>query len=80
MNGMAHTNGIESVWAVLKRGVNGTYHNITAKHLQRYVEFAFRLNEGNVKNHVLDRIDAFLLNQTVKPCRIKNLCNDYYGT
>ena len=65
VNGMAHTNGIESVWAVLKRGFYGTYHSFSTKHLQRYVdEFAFRLNEGNVKNHTLTRIDA-LLSKTV---------------
>lgn len=48
VNGMAHTNGIESVWALLKRGYYGTYHHFSVKHLQRYIdEFAFRLNEGN---------------------------------
>ena len=47
VDGMAHTNSIESVWAVLKRGYNGTYHNFSTKHLARYVdEFAFRLNGG----------------------------------
>ena len=51
VNGMAHTNGIESVWAVLKRGYNGVYHQWSAKHMARYVnEFTFRLNEGNVNN------------------------------
>jgi len=61
VNGMAHTNGIESVWAVLKRGFYGTYHSFSGKHLQRYVdEFTFRLNEGNVKIHVMDRIDSLL--------------------
>ena len=40
-----HTNGIESVWAVLKRGVYGIFHNISVKYMQRYVdEFCFRLN------------------------------------
>ena len=59
VNGMAHTNGIESVWAVLKRGYNGTFHNISTKHLARYVdEFAFRLNEGNVEVDTIDRMDA----------------------
>ena len=57
VNGQAHTNGIESVWAVLKRGLYGTYHHISAKHLHRYVdEFAFRLNEGNCGEFLMDRI------------------------
>jgi transposase-like protein len=55
------TNGIESVWAVLKRGLHGVYHHASPKHLDRYVqEFAFRLNEGNVKRHTLDRLDSFI--------------------
>lgn len=55
------TNGIESVWAVLKRGVHGVYHQISKKHTGRYVdEFAFRLNEGNVKTHTMDRLDSMV--------------------
>lgn len=61
VDGMAHTNGIESVWAVLKRGFYGVYHSFSEKHLQRYVdEFAYRLNEGNVRVHTMTRIDALL--------------------
>ena len=42
---MAHTNGIESFWSMLKRAHKGTFHKISAKHLQRYVnEFAGRHN------------------------------------
>ncbi len=45
LNGMAHTNGIEGFWAMLKRGYKGTYHQMSHKHLARYVtEFAGRHN------------------------------------
>jgi hypothetical protein len=55
------TNRIESVFAVLKRGLIGVYHHVSSKHLGRYVdEFAFRLNDGNVARHTLDRLDSFV--------------------
>jgi transposase-like protein len=61
IRGNAGTNGIESVWAVMKRGMHGVYHHASAKHLHRYVdEFTFRLNEGNVEIHTLDRLDSFI--------------------
>ena len=42
---MAHTNGVESFWSMLKRAHKGVYHKLSAKHLQRYVqEFAGRHN------------------------------------
>jgi len=45
VDGQAHTNGVESFWSMLKRGYHGTYHQMSAKHLQRYVnEFAGRHN------------------------------------
>ena len=50
MDGAAQTNGIESVWAVLKRGYSGVNHNFSAKHMRKYVdEFSFRLNKGNCR-------------------------------
>jgi hypothetical protein len=52
---------IESVWALLKRGIYGTWHHISAKHVARYVnEVTFRLNAGNVANHTFDRLDSFI--------------------
>lgn len=55
------TNGIESVWALLKRGLHGVYHSASKKHLGRYVnEFTFRLNDGNVKRHSLERLASFI--------------------
>lgn len=55
------TNGIESVFAVLKRGIMGVYHHTSRKHLGRYVdEFSFRLNDANVKVHTLDRLDSLI--------------------
>jgi hypothetical protein len=45
VNGMAHTNGIESFWMLLKRGYYGTYYRMSKWQLQRYVnEFMGRYN------------------------------------
>lgn len=55
------TNSIESVWAVLKRGLHGVYHHASEKHLSRYVdEFTFRLNEGAVTRHTVDRLQSLM--------------------
>lgn len=45
VRGQAHTNGIESFWALLKRGHYGTFHHFSVKHLHRYLaEFETRWN------------------------------------
>lgn len=42
---MVHTNGVESFWSMLKRAYMGTYHRLSVKHLQAYVnEFCGRQN------------------------------------
>ena len=61
VDGMAHTNSIESVWAVLKRAFYGVFHSFSAKHMQLYLnEVCFRFNSGNVKIHTLERLDSLL--------------------
>ena len=48
---------------MLKRSIYGTWHHVSVKHLGRYVnEATFRLNEGNVQQHTLDRLAAFASN------------------
>ncbi len=61
VRGNVTTNSIESVWAVLKRGLNGVYHHVEKKHLGRYVNgFTFRLNDGNVERTTDQRISSLL--------------------
>src|SRR5712675_3413310 len=46
VRGDVHTNTIEGYFSILKRGINGTYHHVSQKHLKRYLaEFDFRYNE-----------------------------------
>jgi len=46
--GDIHTNNVEGFWSQLKRSINGTYHHVTAKHMQEYVdEYSFRYNHRN---------------------------------
>jgi transposase-like protein len=54
VNGDVHTNTVESAFSLLKRGVLGTWHRLSAKHLQAYCnEMCFRFN--NRKNPYLFR-------------------------
>jgi len=45
VNGEVHTNTIEGFWALLKRGIVGQYHQVSAQHLGKYVnKFCYRHN------------------------------------
>jgi transposase-like protein len=49
--GAANTNTAESYFALLKRGVHGTFHHVSKKHLGRYCdEFSFRWNHREVSD------------------------------
>jgi transposase-like protein len=57
--GDVHTNTIENFWSVLKRGLYGIYHQVSEKHLERYLnEFASRYNSRNINS--FDRFEKFL--------------------
>ena len=48
VRGHVYTNTIEGFWSQMKRSINGTYHAVSPKYLQRYVdEFAYRYNARN---------------------------------
>lgn len=51
VNGDVHTNTLEGWFALLKRGVTGTFHHVSDQHLDRYVdEFVFRYNARKIKD------------------------------
>lgn len=68
VNKQAHTNGIESFWALLKRGYHGTFHHISEKHLDRYIgEFAGRYNDRELDTlHQMEQIAKGLEGKRLK--------------
>jgi transposase len=59
VSGDVHTNTIEGFWSTVKRGIGGTYHAVSTKHLQSYLdEYAFRYNNRDATG--LGMTGAFL--------------------
>ena len=49
--GDVHTNTIEGFWSLVKRGIGGVYHSVSAKYLQSYLdEYSFRYNRRDSGN------------------------------
>ena len=52
VNGDVHTNTVESAWSLLDRGIMGSYHKLSVKHLPRYLdEFASNMEARGTKIH-----------------------------
>jgi hypothetical protein len=62
VKGNTHTNNLEGFWSQLKRSINGTYHFVSPKYLQTYVnEFAYRYNNRNSNLHLFNHLLANVL-------------------
>jgi transposase-like protein len=61
VRGDVHTNSIESVWSLFKRSVVGSYHQLSEKHLQAYLdEFAWRFDRRNSDKLFVDTLRALV--------------------
>lgn len=63
VNGDAHTNTVESVWSLLKRSIIGSYHKVSVKHLDAYLDelehrFNNRQNEFLFRDTLLKLVNA----------------------
>jgi transposase len=57
VSGEVHTNTIEGFWSLVKRGIGGVYHSVSAKYLQSYLdEYSFRYNRRDSGNLVFSSI------------------------
>jgi transposase-like protein len=74
VNGMASTNTAESFWSHLKRGIDGIYHHVSAKHLQKYCdEYSYRWNTKDMTDG--ERFEDWFSNINGKRLLYKSLIN-----
>jgi transposase-like protein len=75
--GDATTNTVEGFFSILKRGIYGTFHSVSKKHLHRYVdEFAFRYNTRGMDDgeRTLGEFAAYLRDLVAEACPYANIC------
>jgi transposase-like protein len=71
VDGEIHTNTVESAFSLLKRGIIGSWHRISAKHLESYLqEMEFRFNRRHSKNLFVDTLRHMV---TADPLTFENL-------
>ncbi|MCA1705586.1 MAG: IS1595 family transposase, partial [Actinobacteria bacterium] len=57
VSGDIHTNSIEGFWSLVKRGIGGTHHAVSAKYLQGYLnEYAWRYNRRDDRQAMFDQL------------------------
>src|SRR2546428_9797160 len=57
VSGDAHTNTIEGFWSLTKRGIDGVYHAVSAKHLQGYLnEYAWRYSHRHDEESLFEAL------------------------
>ena len=75
VRGEVHTNSMESHWAMLKRGITGTYHQLSPKHLHRYsAEFDGRHNDRD--SDTLDQVMHMMAGVVGKRLKYADLVSD----
>jgi hypothetical protein len=66
--GEIHTNTIENAFSLLKRGLYGTFHKVSVKHLGRYCdEFSYRFNRRGAQKEMFDGTLKNIVNEKALP-------------
>ncbi|MBC3758126.1 IS1595 family transposase [Hyunsoonleella sp. SJ7] len=75
VDGVVHTNSIENFWSHLKRGIDGIYHHVSKKHLDKYInEYTFRFNNRNLSEG--SKFDVAIANGVNKRLDYKTLIGE----
>lgn len=66
VRGDVHTGTIDGYWGLLKRGIIGSYHQVSIKHLQRYLtEFQFKWNHRKAQDIFMLVIAALVIGSSL---------------